>query len=704
MIGRREFLAHLSSVLLCTLLNSMDGVTYGLLIFPLDAEEFDDRFRIAGIEMYLLCTAVSQLVLTALSSFRSGVAACMMVEHLPFLHLICRQIILMFHDKDVIWSNTIAMYFLGTIIVSVLFFALELLGMDRWVHQLPRPVLCGSLGGIGLFLGITGLEAILKKPLNWEHVGLLWLEGNFWLSTISISLALLALIIERKYHPPCVGPISTTIIFAAFYLYMACSGWTMGEWRDAGWLLNFKSSPASPRLFIYRIFEPALIQWRIIPQMLPTLLSAAVFAVLHVPINVPSFARTFSCGFRMKQELRAHGFSNLATSFVGILPNYFAYTNSVLFLKGGATGRLSGYLLAGTTLLLAIWGMRLVQYVPTLVMLFLIFYLSLDLMREAMFGTLSLCTTCEYLIILGVMFSMPVIGFLQGVGLGLVASLALLLYNLLKGRKRPAMATPRIRNTLAPSVEAFLRFLRPQIHIISIIGQQYFGNSLALFSRLRNLSPNIQFIILDWEGCTSYDMNIVEGVLGTLNTLPVTVLIAFGLQDGGVLKERLRELGVCLTIDLSDALCTCDRHIRRIFLQHEDENEDETSLLIESHVDRFILHDARHKLREIKAAEERITKRAHSGRLQTLRNNELMALSEPPASNVHLIYVVQAGRILYRSGGIIWRCYDSGAWILPEDDNGEYFACEEETKILLLETDSFDREDLQLITPFMHPE
>src|SRR5205823_1370560 len=129
---------------------------------------------------------------------------------------------------------------------------------------------------------------------------------------------------------------TTVIIFLVFYLVVWLSGSSIKEWRDAGWLLKVQTYEKVKPLFIYRTLNIHKIEWRLIPSMIPTLLGAGIFAVLHVPINVPSFSRTFGAGFRMKRELRAHGYSNLVTSFIGGLPNYFAYTNSVLFLKGGS--------------------------------------------------------------------------------------------------------------------------------------------------------------------------------------------------------------------------------------------------------------------------------------------------------------------------------------------------------------------------------
>lgn len=58
-------------------------------------------------------------------------------------------------------------------------------------------------------------------------------------------------------------------------------------------------------------------------ETIPTQLALVFFALLHVPINVPSLAISIGeDNVDTDQELLAHGISNIASGLVGSVPNY----------------------------------------------------------------------------------------------------------------------------------------------------------------------------------------------------------------------------------------------------------------------------------------------------------------------------------------------------------------------------------------------
>ena len=66
------------------------------------------------------------------------------------------------------------------------------------------------------------------------------------------------------------------------------------------------------------------------------------------------------------------------------LQNYLVYTNSVLFVRNGGDSRVAGVMLAAATFGVLVSGPRIIGYVPIMVVGALIFFLGIDLMREAL--------------------------------------------------------------------------------------------------------------------------------------------------------------------------------------------------------------------------------------------------------------------------------------------------------------------------------
>ena len=77
--------------------------------------------------------------------------------------------------------------------------------------------------------------------------------------------------------------------------------------------------------------------------------------------------------------------------------NYLVYTNTVLFINSGGDSRVAGFMLALATVGVMVIGPVIIGYIPIMVVGALIFYLGLDLMREALVGTWKKVHRLEYL-------------------------------------------------------------------------------------------------------------------------------------------------------------------------------------------------------------------------------------------------------------------------------------------------------------------
>lgn len=145
------------------------------------------------------------------------------------------------------------------------------------------------------------------------------------------------------------------------------------------------------------------------------MLALTFFGIIHVPINVPALG--FSVGednVDVDRELKAHGLSNALSGFSGsvqvrflqkygvlrvlmALLNYLVYTNSVLFVRSGGNSRVAGVMLAAATFGVLVSGPMIIGYIPIMVVGALIFFLGIDLVREALVEPWGKVHRLEYL-------------------------------------------------------------------------------------------------------------------------------------------------------------------------------------------------------------------------------------------------------------------------------------------------------------------
>lgn len=482
-----------------------------------------------GMGMFLLSCGISQIVISLLSSMKHGVAASAMVESLPFIHAMCWTAISKLGEDNMrqVYATVLVACSMATLLTASAFAVMAYSGMGYLVHQFPRYVLVGSMGGIGAFLIQTGLQiAMLGRKSAWD---LLAFDDPLFLWALALLIALLALVAEKRLRAASMAPVVSVGIFVLFYAVVLVAGVPLEEARKRGWLVsmhqpkesiwNDRSAPSPWDIFSN--FRPALVSWSALPSLMPTILATAFFGLLHVPINIPSYARTSGLLFDMTQELKAHAASNLASTMVGMLPNYFVYTNSVLFLRAGAQGRATGVALGITTLLAMSFGIPLLSFIPTTIVMFLIFYLGLDLLDEALVKSHRLCSNEEYAIIVVIIVTMLVRGFVSGVAVGLILATTLVVRHASKTRtstsnlfeyRMPLTKRQRLRK---PKDELLLDALfREHVRYVRLEGHRFFGNSVETMNVLLSVPSSAVALIIHFPDAGLYgiDMNIVEGL------------------------------------------------------------------------------------------------------------------------------------------------------------------------------------------------
>ncbi|KAJ2241255.1 hypothetical protein GGI13_007398, partial [Coemansia sp. RSA 455] len=416
-------LQYVPAVVLGLILNLLDGLSYGLIAFPVSIPVFD-KFGPVGFSMYMLSTAVSQLVYSSGASAFRGANGSMLIEAIPFLYAMCETIVQSVGESqpERIVATTMVAYATSTIITGAVFFLLGFLGIGALVDFFPRHILVGCIGGVGYFLFQTGLEVTsrLKLKLSWHVMRELLRPNTLGLWASSLLVAVLLRVLNTRFKHPLFVPVFFMLVPAAFYMVTTSLGLSLETLRAAGWVFSLPDSDV-PFYHFYTLFDFGNTDWRAIWQAGPTMLGLAFFSILHVPINVPALAvSTNADKVDTNRELVAHGISNILSGCLGSFQNYLVYSNSLLFIRSGGNSNLAGMMLCAATLGIFFSGPAIIGFIPTMVVGALIFHLGLELMREALVDTIGVVNRIEYATILSIVLAMAVLGFNEGIFLGIL--------------------------------------------------------------------------------------------------------------------------------------------------------------------------------------------------------------------------------------------------------------------------------------------
>lgn len=520
----------LPAVFLGILLNVLDGVSYGLIIFPTSYPMFSD-FGGDGVSMFFVTCVISQLIYTLGGSIFKGGNGSMMIEVVPFYHILVKIIIDTLGETEpaAVISTTMVAFALSSIFAGIIFLALGYFRLGVLIGFFPRHILVGCIGGVGVFLIETGLE--VAGQLKSEE-GFQWNLETFRFFVQSwdmvahwappLLLAILLRLITAKFHHPLVFPGYFLVIPALFYII--ASGILrvpLEELRKDDWVFDVGKVAEAPFWRFYTYFDFRKTSWEALWATMPTQLALTFFSILHVPLNVPALAVSVNeDNLDTDRELFAHGISNIAAGLAGSVPNYLCYVNSVLFYRVGGGSRLSGLMLAGGTFIIFLSGPGAIGYLPIMVVGALIFVLGIDLTKEAVWDTIGRVNSWEYFTIWVIIFVMTYYDFVVGILAGVIV--ACLFFVIQTSRRRTVRAV--LDGSIARSTvrrhttqRQFLDQAGQQTQIVKLQGFLYFANISGVEELIRKgldiatwQEHPIRFLIVDFSLVYGVDFSAAE--------------------------------------------------------------------------------------------------------------------------------------------------------------------------------------------------
>ncbi|GAA5986854.1 hypothetical protein JCM11641_007818 [Rhodosporidiobolus odoratus] len=598
------------AVILGTLMNILDGVSYGLITFPTQVPAFQD-FGGIGVSLFFISCIVAQVTFSGGGSIFRGGNGSMMIEVVPFYHAIVSVLQANISDDRTLVATTMFAFAMSSVLTGLAFGLLGLMKLGRLSEFFPRHILVGTIGGVGAFLFVTGLTVSARME---EDSGIsLELIQHFFdmdilpLWTIPLALAILLRLITHRYSHPLIFPGYFMLIPAIFYIITLSAGISVEDLRKKGWVFEISGVDNGPFEYLSH-FDLKHTDFGAIIETIPTQLALVFFGLLHVPyalsfqslirwgssaylslphnrINVPSLA--ISVGednVDTNRELVAHGVSNVASGLIGSVPNYLVYVNSVLFYEVGGTTRLSGFLLALGSLGVLLAGPGVIGYLPVCVVAALIFILGIDLVKEAVWDTWGRVSAGEYCTILAIVLTMTIFDFVWGLAAGLVlASVHFVILSSQRRAIRTIISGSVARSTVRrhPKQSAFLQEVGRQIRVVKLQGFLFFGTISNVEATVRKLLDSaswthnpIRFLVVDFSMASGVDFSAAEAFVRMQRLLDErgVVLVLCGCSAESAVGTALRSVDlwsdsadskVVVLENMNDALEHCENAFLR---------------------------------------------------------------------------------------------------------------------------------------------
>jgi sulfate permease, SulP family len=513
-----------------------------------------------GIAQGILASGVIGLIIALGSSF-PGIYAGVQDASAAIIGLSAVAIAGMLAGS-VALNSVVAMMAATSIATGAALLLVGYLGLGETARFVPFPVIGGLLAGTGYLilvgaLGILGVEspADLSDP---DSVGVLWpgvvLAGLFFWTT------------RRSWS----SRIYLTILVVGvvgFQLITRLSGLGMDAAFQRGWLLGPFDGALAPQSVI-EAFGQA--DWALIAGEATSLATILVIIPITLLLYSSALEVETGTGVRMKRELTTTGWANIASGVVGGPPGYMYMSDSIIVARVIGKSRGPAVVAALSLLTILAIGETILELLPVFVVGGLLLFVGAEFLHEWLWESRQRMSGLDYGLMVGIAVVIATVGFLPGVGTGLVAAIVLFVmrYSRIDVVKHSLTGAEQ-RSNIERSEPAseYLTEMGQSISILELQGFVFFGTASRILGRIRALpptQPKLRFIVFDFRRVTGVDSSAVAvfGLIANHCLEHGRVMILTGMSETASAQfadvvDRYAQL-VTVYPDLDHGLAWCE--------------------------------------------------------------------------------------------------------------------------------------------------
>jgi sulfate permease, SulP family len=401
-------------------------------------------------------------------------------------------------------------------------------------------VIGGFLAGTGWLLLVGGLQVSTGIPLSMEIFLIDYVPR--WL--FALAFAVIALVMTRRINHFLVLPMLLVLAIAIFHALLFFSGTTLQQAEANGFLLGRVISSAEWRPF--RPQDLSLIHWPLILRSAGMFAAVVVLSTVTLLLNATGIELAVRRNIDLNQVLKTAGWANILSGFTGGFVGFPTLSLTVLAQRMGAESRLTELVKAGFGLMMMVAGGSLLVYLPRPVLGGLLLYLALTFLVEWLYEAWGKLPRAEYAIAILILVASAVMGYAEGVLVGIVAALILFVFNYstIEVIKREMTCCNRQSKVVrSHSQRQYLIEQGDQVQIIELQGFIFFGTANSLLEHVEQrifatdrLRP--RYILFDFRRVLRLDSSAVMSFTRLFQLAETeNITLVFTQLSGSILKH-----------------------------------------------------------------------------------------------------------------------------------------------------------------------
>ncbi len=416
------------------------------------------------------------------------------------------------------------------------FFLLGRFRLANLVRFIPYPVTAGFVAGIGASvclggLSLMGAEADVRSLPALLEPSVLQRWGPGAAYGIALYLAI------KRWGNPLILPVSVVLAVGAYHLVLAATGVSGDEARAAGLLLTSTAQGG-----LWPVLGPAdlaRVAWADLAAQIPPMLTLILIAFICVVMNVAGIELAANQELDWDGEFRVTGVASVIAGLGGGTVATIVVPASLRSKLLGASTRLTGVVAAGVIGAALLLGDGILEIVPARLVGGILIFAGMGMLDEGLVKSLKRLPWSEYGIILLIVIVITAFGLIEGVAVGMLATLVFFAVRLSRVDPIQARFTARDRaSSKARPVpdRAILTEEGERVHAYRLRGYLFFGSVFSLADHLRQSVRGAErpvCLLLDFDAVSGFDfsaVNVLARFLQTANAAGVPVVLS-GVSD-----------------------------------------------------------------------------------------------------------------------------------------------------------------------------
>ena len=378
---------------------------------------------------------------------------------------------------------------------------------------IPYPVAGGFVAGIGGAVCLAALSLMGAEP-EWGAVIALLEPPVLWKWSPGAAFGIVLYLAMKRWKNPLVMPVSVALAIAGYHLALGGLGISSDAARAEGLLL---SSTAEGSLW------PALhpadlvhVQWAAMGAQVPHMLTLIMVAFICVIMNFAGLELAANQELDWDRELRVTGAASVIAGLGGGTVATLVVPASLRSKLLGATTRLTGVvaaLVVGGALFL---GDGMLGFVPAPLVGGILVFAGFGMLDQGLVASRRRLPWTEYGIILLIFMAIISFGLVEGVAVGMLATLVFFAVRLSRVDPIEERFTAREResNRTRPVPDrAILLQEGERVHAYRLRGYLFFGSVCPLADHFRKSLTSASrpaCLVLDFAGVSGFDFSAVS--------------------------------------------------------------------------------------------------------------------------------------------------------------------------------------------------